>query len=207
MRKDVVPCASPAAPGRPFAWTTASSSRLVRHGDSGVQVVGQGRVVKQHKPNWRFALRPAQIPRSSILAHHSRRKQATARWCSGKQRKSMNRTMNNRKSLGNQDGRYYAGLWHVNITQWTDVLACAWRQDGAWHARFRFRHDLDYPVRYESRCERNRGAVSEHEIRAFMERACQAANMLGERFGLIPLRARSLRARWLRLRAFRLLSV
>jgi len=76
------------------------------------------------------------------------------------------------------ESRHYMGLWHVDISETSDLLGCAWQEEGQWHVRFRFRHDLGFPVFYETRFERRLGSRGEGQARAFMEGACLAASVL-----------------------------
>lgn len=74
--------------------------------------------------------------------------------------------------------RHYLGLWHLNISDCSDLLGCAWRERGQWHMRIRLRHGLDYPLCYEARYEQCLGVRSEEDARSFVSRACCAANVL-----------------------------
>lgn len=75
-------------------------------------------------------------------------------------------------------GRHYLGLWHLDVGGDVDYLGCAWREQGMWYSRCRWRCDGDEPMRYEERQEDSHDWQSAREAQAAMIEHFVATNVL-----------------------------
>src|SRR6266853_2233031 len=73
--------------------------------------------------------------------------------------------------------RYYLAFWFTNLNEDVDVFSCAWREDGLWTVRSRFRYStwLRREARYEV-CDRE---ATESQVVDHAQELMRRTNVLG----------------------------